>query len=809
MMKKISILTGTFLLALALSAQIQGQPKLLKSAPDYTQISQSNGLWTFYLYPNQVIAATFIPNRSERDEQISDAVIAMRIKQKPTISRQKDKITLRWGTTSASIDDSSIHFQLANQQQVQLLRTNYSDSVRGMDFKLQKSEMIFGTGSRSLPLNRRGYSLPLHNNPWYGYSLDADALNYSVPVVLSSERYGLFIDNPSSAQLDIGKTNPDELQYRTNSGRLSFYLVPGRQFSDILTRLHALVGTQTLPPRWAMGNFMSRFGYSSEKQTNDILQQMEKDSIPVDAIILDLFWFGDSIKQTMGNLDWVNKKAWPDPAAMIKGWKKKNIQTILITEPFVLKQSRNYEASKSFHATHKNGRPYVLTDFYFGDGGLIDIFRRDACDWFYSKYKTQMDLGVEGWWGDLGEPEKHPQDMAHNLQSMGYYRNFMANEVHNLYGHKWSRMLYERFTKDYPNRRMFHLNRSGYVGTPRFGSFPWSGDVSRSWDGLKGQIPLILGMTMSGVPYMHSDAGGFAGGDGDDELFVRWLQFAAFTPIFRPHGTALGEIEPSVKNIPSEAALWPEPTKSLAKAAVQTRYDWLPYNYTLSYEHNRYGKPLMSPMFFLNTPDSNLYKANAQYLWGEQVMVVPVTDKGQQVKTYYIPAGKWTNLYNHQVLTGPVWFTDSNISIKNIPVYAKEGSFIPKVGGMLNTNDYKNKELTVTYIPSSKASAFTLYEDDGHDARALQKKQFELISFSSSGEGKSLLFQVSSNGGKYPGMPASRKMTLLIPQIDASPVKVILDGKQIPVMQAWNSSTRTISIPFEFRHTKTVMQIIF
>jgi len=806
MIRNISLQTILTVLGAGFMLSAQAQPELLPSPASYSHVKQKNGLWTFYRYPNQIISATFIPINSERDEQISDAVIAKRLQQRPLVKKQAGAITLQWPDASLKVTDSSIFFTLANRQDLILTNASYSDSLRGLHFRLEESEKIFGTGSRSLPLNRRGYSLPLHNNPWYGYSLNADALNYSVPVIMSSRGYALFIDNPSSGRLDIGKTNPDMLSYTTGSGRLSFYLIPGKNYSEILSRLHALVGTQTMPPRWAMGHFMSRFGYTSEVQVQGILQEMEKNEIPVDAIILDLFWFGDSIKQTMGNLEWVNKKAWPDPEKMIRGWKKKDIHTILITEPFVVKQSANYEPSKNYHARNADGMPYVLNDFYFGEGGLIDIFRKDASDWFYGKYKKQMDIGVSGWWGDLGEPEKHPSDMLHDLTSQGYYRKFSAPEIHNMYGHTWSKMLYERFRKDYPRRRLFHLNRSGYVGTPRFGSFPWSGDVSRSWEGLQGQIPLMLGMSMSGVPYMHSDAGGFAGGEGDGELYTRWMQFAAFTPIFRPHGTALGVIEPSVKDIPSEAALWPEPYRGLAKKAILERYKWLPYNYTLSYEQHVSGKPLVSPVFFLQPADSNLYKAEDQYLWGEQVMVVPVTGKGQREKKMYIPEGSWTNIHNQHRETGRRWVTQE-VQPDAIPVWVKEGSFIPTVTDIRNASDYANGKLTVTYYPSTKPGLYTLYEDDGENAQAIREKQFELTKFHSSGiKNNRLRITVSSNNGRYPGRKANRAITLAIPQT-GKPVSVTVNGKTLAIKDCWNDQRNEIQVTVSIGNRNQMIDI--
>jgi oligosaccharide 4-alpha-D-glucosyltransferase len=764
--------------------------------------TNDEGKWTFNSYPNSIIKVTFTPNQLKRGEVFSDAVV------------QKQEILYNYSNALNQIlinDTFKITYVKPNmffsigKIKLQLKKTEYSDSLRGFDFNLESDEMIFGGGERSLPINRRGYRLPLYNNPWYGYSTNADALNFSMPFFISNKQYGIFFDNPSTGYMDIGKADNNTLSARFCSGEMNFYIIHGCSEREITERFQQLTGKQPLPPRWAMGNLMSRFGYRSEKQVRSVIQAMRKDSIPFDAVIFDLFWFGDSIKKTMGNLSWVNKKAWPNPQKMISEFRNDHIKTILITEPFVLKTSSNYEASKQLHATDSLGKPYVLKDFYFGDGGLLDIFRKEARNWFFEKYRKLRNMGVSGWWGDLGEPEKHPKDMYHTLSDSGYKRKFSAEEVHNIYGHYWSKMLYDNIRKKYQHDRIFHLNRSGYAGSPRYSGFPWSGDVSRSWDGLKAQLPLIQGMSMSGVPYIHSDAGGFAGGDGDAELYVRWLQFAAFTPIYRPHGTALGDLEPNAKDIPSEAALWPEPTKSLAKAATYTRYRWLPYNYTLCYQQAQKGKPLVSPMFYLPEKDSNLYKAGNQYLWGENVMVVPITEKEAKSVDYYVPNGHWTNMNDFRVLQGPQWKKNEPISMQNIPVYAKEGSFIPMAEPMLHTDEYKDKKLMVYYLPSTDSSSYDLFEDDGSDAQSLQNNLFELTHFEGVENGKQVSINISCNGGKHFGLKAKRKMEIRVPNINAHQ-HVSVNGQ--PVADAYyDPFIKGFIIPITFEHQTVTITI--
>lgn len=652
-----------------------------------------------------------------------------------------------------------------------------SGGYKGFVLPLAPDEMIFGGGERALPLNRRGYRLNLYNNPWYGYGEGADNLNYSVPFITSSKGYGLFFDNPSKSFLDIGKTSKDVLKYGASSGEINVYVIFGN-YQQILQSYHKLTGTQPLPPRWAFGNLMSRFGYTGEKQVKDILQKMRDENVPVDAIIFDLFWFGDSIKHTLGNLDWVNKTAWPDPKRMITDFKKEGINTILVTEPFFVETSKNYGASKNYLAVDSTGKPYVLTDFYFGRGGLVDIFRKDAQQWFWQFYKKQMQNGVEAWWGDLGEPEKHPSNLYHNLKDYGHKRLFSADEVHNIYGHNWTKMLYDFYAKEYPNKRLFSLNRSGFAGSQRFSIFPWTGDVSRSWNGLRAQLPILLGMSMSGVPYVHSDAGGFAGGEGDNELYVRWLQFAAFTPIFRPHGTALYEKDTSAFSFPSEAALIEEPYRGYAKQAIGLRYAMLPYNYSLAYQQAKYGKPLMAPLYYHFSNDTTVLKVQDEYMWGENILVTPVLEKGSKTRTYYLPAGKWYNPINKKIIKGNSWQTDS-VNLETILAFVKEGGFIVTNKPGKNAQQTNGDYLYVLYNTSDKPSSYELYSDDGESKNAIEKKAFELIRINSNGiKNHMLTLTVVSNGGTFKGKPSKREMSFIIPKNGSTPKKIIINNQE-------------------------------
>jgi alpha-glucosidase (family GH31 glycosyl hydrolase) len=179
----------------------------------------------------------------------------------------------------------------------------------------------------------------------------------------------------------------------------------------LIEKFTSLVGRMPMPARWVLGNFMSRFGYRSQDEVLDIANKMKTQQFPMDAAIIDLFWFGDGVHGAwnMGNIDW-NLKRFPEPEKMIDSLKKMNIKTILITEPFVLSESKNfqYTQSQQLNAVDKKGDTIGIKEFWFGYAGLLDLFKTKSKEWFWNMYDRQIKKGVAGWWGDLGEPEKHP-----------------------------------------------------------------------------------------------------------------------------------------------------------------------------------------------------------------------------------------------------------------------------------------------------------------------------------------------------------------------------------------------------------------
>jgi alpha-glucosidase (family GH31 glycosyl hydrolase) len=647
----------------------------------------------------------------------------------------------------------------------------------GLRFRIDREEQLFGLGERAVDFSLRGKKYQLYNQPNYGYQTGAEFLNYSVPMTVSSKRYMLFFDNQEKGYADLGKEDRNVMEWGAIGGLMKYFFIAGDDFRDLAFQWGNLTGKQPLPPLWALGNLQSRMAYKSQKEVDSITALMLAEDFPVDAVILDFYWFGDSIKGYMGRLDWF-KPNWPEPQKMIRHFKEKNIKTVLITEPYVINTLENFKIGDSLgiFTFDSTGKTYINQYFYFGPAGLIDIFKPVARQWFWSKYKRLIDQGVAGWWGDLGEPEYHPSDELHV--------NGSADQVHNIYAHEWHKMLFENYKKEYPEQRLFNLNRAGYAGSQRYGIFPWTGDVSRSWGGLQAQLPALLHASLSGLPYVHSDAGGFAGGQKDDELYTRWLQFACFTPVLRIHGDAV--------TAAPEPVYYSEKTKNIVRRYIKLRYRLLPYIYSMSAQATIKGYPLMRPLFFEFPDDWETLDTKNEYMFGANILVAPVIKSGERTRTVYLPRGtKWYYYHTNRRYPGGNEY-DIPVTISDIPLFIKEGSFIPMVKPVNNTEEFSTEELIIRYYVGNdeRRDNYLMYADDGKKPKAIEEGDFETLMFVQKKNEKGLLEFMFSKIKGYDGMPPTRNIKLEIIGLSSKKEAAFaLNGKLMKKVKNGSSET--------------------
>ncbi|NTS77413.1 DUF4968 domain-containing protein [Catenovulum sp. SM1970] len=621
----------------------------------------------------------------------------------------------------------------------------------GFRFKVDEDEKFLGGGQRVLGMDRRGHRIPLYNRAHYGYETESNQMNYSLPALMSSKKYLVLFDNTAKGAIDIAHAEKNIVQFEAVGGRSSYVIATDNSYSELVSTYTDLTGKQPLLPRWALGNFASRFGYRNEAEARNVVKMHQAQDFPLDAIIFDLYWFGPDIQGHMGNLDW-DRNAFPTPEKMIKDFKNDGIKTVLISEPFILTTSSKWDSAVQADALGTNlaGDPKVF-NFYFGETGLVDVFNDQGRDWFWSQYQPLLEQGVEGWWGDLGEPEVHPHDMLHTLNGQQY----TADELHNVYGHEWAKLVYQQTLKVNPQKRPFILMRAGFAGSQRYGLIPWTGDVNRTWGGLKPQVELALQMGMFGLGYIHSDLGGFAGGDSfDKELYIRWLQYGVFQPIYRPHAQ---------EHIAPEPVFHDKETQDIVRNFIKLRYQLLPYNYTLAYQNATQGTPLMRPLFFIDETKALIDYKDA-YLWGDAFLVAPVTDAGATKQMVKVPQGVWFDYWSGQQYQGKKGGLDTEIAVtlETIPVLVKAGSFVPQASAMSSTEQYDTTQLILDYYHDSsvKNSRGVLYHDDGITPYAEQGQANQKLNFTATFD-QALTISLAAEHTQY-DMPNNRQLTLTI-----------------------------------------------
>ncbi|HTO35228.1 MAG TPA: TIM-barrel domain-containing protein [Flavobacterium sp.] len=759
----------------------------------------SDGEYYFRFYNEFIVEISFVP-LGEKINTISHAVV-LKDKNVEKLFLEDDKnIWLK--TENIAVEIQKTPFKVSYYQKDKLIlseKAGYikrkhipldyvsgnikADSTEVLQFNISSDEILYGGGARALGMNRRSHKLPLFNRAHYGYETHSSLMNFSIPLVISSKMYAVHFDNPAIGYLDLDSQKDNTLEYEAVSGRKTYQIIVGDNWKDLVSNYTDLTGKQPLIPQWSLGNFASRFGYRTQEETEATIRKFEENNIPVDAIILDLYWFGKTIKGTMGNLDW-DRETFPEPEKMIADFNKKGIKTILITEPFILTTSSKWKEAtdKKVLATFSDGKP-ATWDFYFGNTGIIDIFKPEGKDWFWNVYKRLANQGVGGIWGDLGEPEVFPSEV---ITTGG-----TASEVHNIYGHNWVKLVYEGYQKDFPNERPFILMRAGYSGSQHYGMIPWSGDVNRTWGGLQSQTEISLQMGMQGLGYMHSDLGGFAGDYYDNELYLRWLQYGVFQPIFRPHAQ---------ESVASEVARKDIATMQKAKKTVELRYQLLPYNYTLAFKNSTTGMPLMRPLFFEEPENKNLQTLSDTYLWGDDFLIKPITQPSVTSTEVYFPkTANWFDFYTDKKYNGGTTQTVV-VTETEIPTFVRGGSFVPMIKTIQNTTQYslENFDLHFYFDETITASEGKIYNDNGTTPDAYQKGEYEILHFGSNLKNKVLTVKLSSEiGENY--TETDKKLVLHLHNLQ--PKKVFVDGKLISetnkIPLKWQkSTTREIRIEF-------------
>lgn len=577
------------------------------------------------------------------------------------------------------------------------------DTVSGSVFTRKwapADERYYGFGERGGPLNRRGRSFAMQNKDLAAFGPLQDPLYISIPYfwgARGANSYGIFVDNPAIPFFDVDTFNQGTLTFGALSGDLDYYVFVGPTPSQVAESYGRLTGFSTLPPRWTLGYHQSRYGYASQTELLTIAATLRAFQVPADVLYLDIDYL-DRLQMFSWNLD-----AFPNPLEMNYLLRQMGFRQINIMEPLVHTGDRFWAplASAGYFLKNFSNAP-IVNLIWFGQVSWLDFTKTTAASWYRQMLAAFLHTGVDGVWNDLNEPAAN--DMPDAIYDFdGKPR--LDFQARNLYALREAEVTYEAQLDARPNLRPWGISRAGFSGIQRYIA-NWGGDALSDWETLRTNVQMSLSMGLSGQNFFGHDIGGFLGAP-DAELFTRWMEFSAYTPLFRNHAMNTSPAR--------EPWGFGEPTLTRSRDIINERYRLLPYFYTLFERASSDGRPALAPTFFYFPADEPTWNDDSSFMVGESMLVAPVLWQGVAARPVYLPAGsQWYDVHTDAVIAGGAYH-NVQAPLGRTPVFVRAPGIIPKGPVMQFTGERPLTDVSLHLYRASGVydASFTMYEDDG------------------------------------------------------------------------------------------------
>jgi alpha-D-xyloside xylohydrolase len=589
-------------------------------------------------------------------------------------------------------------------------------------------------------------------------------LTGAIPVLLSTKGYGLLWDNYSASEFYGAEAGNTKFKYASESGQqIDYYFFYGPGFDHIIDLYRIASGKAPMFPKWAFGLFQSQDRYKTQAEILSVKDNYRNNHIPVDAIVQDWFyWEPLPIGSHVMNPD-----HYPNPKAMIDELHHANLHAMISIWPVFGKGTPNFDALKKLGGltsiTWNNFVTRTFDTYYDAHNPAArDLYWKQAGDSLIKRY------GWDAWWVDQCEPDNGSllDERKKAVFSVG-----KGIDYFNTYSLEHSKGLYKNWRKDIPDKRAFFLIRQSFAGEQRNAATLWSSDISTTFASLKNQVPQAINTCVSGIPYWTSDIGGYISRVSKEgipdwsnpqfrELFVRWFQFGAFSPIFRIHGK--GERALFSDN-------WDDKTKAILLKYDKLRYRLLPYIYSLSAKVTLDNYTILRSLAFDFRTDPQVYSIPDQYMFGPALMVSPVTTQlytganasslEKSRKVYLPKSAVWFDFWTGEKFTGGKTISAS-APLDKLPLYVKAGSIIPMGPVMEYATEKAAKIIELRIYPGADGK-FTYYEDE-NDNYNYEKGQYATIIFSWADKQKQLT--ISDTKGSFAGILKSRTFNIVVVQ---------------------------------------------
>ena len=695
---------------------------------------------------------------------------------------------------------------MTTKGQVLLREKKHSFSPLNQTFTLDKGEAIYGLGTiQNGKMNRRGE----HKR------MEQSNLEDFQSVIQSIKGWGIYWDNYAPTQFD---DDANGMSLTSEAGDyIDYYFMYGGSADGVIAQMRYLSGDVPMFPLWTYGFWQSKERYKTAAETESIVDKYRELQVPLDGIIQDWqYWGSNYLWNAMDFLseDFVNgpqliKNVHQKHAHfMISIWASFGPQTQQfreLNEKGLLLPIETWPQSGISHIW-----PPVME--YPSGVKVYDAFSPVARDIYWKYLKKLYDYGTDAWWMDSTDPDffnPRESDYQHPVTG-GTWRS-----LRNAFPLETVRGIYEKQRKDDRGKRVFIMTRSSFAGQQHYGSNMWSGDVNSSWDMLRKQVPAGLSFSLTGNPNFNTDIGGFfcgsynTKGSGSapknpqfQELYVRWMQYGLFCPVFRSHGA----------DAPRE--IWQfgkkgEPVYDAIEQQIRLRYRLLPYLYSTAWQVTSNNQSYLRPLFSDFAADKKVWDMTDEFMFGKSILAAPIVDpqyteekiirtdamtgwekntRSEETRseecinwaesktaTKYLPKGAdWYDFW-----TGKLYKGGQNVvlttSLDKVPMFVRAGSILPLGPEMQYVGEKTWDNLEIRIYPGADGE-FTLYEDEG-DNYNYEKGYHSEIIFKWNDRTRAL--SISARQGGYKGMIFERKFNITLP--NGTQRTIDYNGNQIEV----------------------------
>ena len=659
-------------------------------------------------------------------------------------------------------------------------------------FRLEKEETIYGLGTiQNGKMNRRGEHKRMEQSNTEDFQ----------SVIQSIKGWGIYWDNYSPTQFDDDESG---MSLTSEAGEaIDYYFMYGGSADGVIAQMRYLTGDVPMFPLWTYGYWQSKERYKTANETLGIVQQYRKLGVPLDGIIQDWQYWGsnylwnamDFLAEEFSNgpqmIDEVHKlgahfmiSIWASFGPMTKAYKELDEKDLLF----------------DFETWPQSGLTFWPPRKDYPSGVRVyDAFSPEARAIYWKHLKKLYDYGTDAWWMDSTDPDCFDSSPATYAHKAGQEGGTWCS-LRNAFPLETVRGVYQSQRNVSSDKRVFIMTRSSFAGQQHYGSNMWSGDVTSSWDMLRKQVPAGLSYSLTGNPNFNTDIGGFFCGAYNtrgpasaprnpqyQELYVRWMQYGLFCPVFRSHGA----------DAPRE--IWQfgqkgEPVYDAIEETIRLRYQLLPYLYSTAWQVTSNNESYMRPLFSDFAGDRRVWDMTDEFMFGRSILAAPILEAqytGEEIvrgeagrvdwtaaKTAqkYLPKGaSWYNFWTGKRYAGGQTVT-AQTALNRVPMFVRAGSILPLGPVMQHVGEKQWNNLELRLYPGADAS-FTLYEDEG-DNYNYEKGIYSTIPISWTERTRTLT--IGERKGTYPGMPEKRQFTIVTP--NGSRQTVEYSGQRLQVV---------------------------